>query len=133
MRLKGFEIDVFQNVCLRRIFQIQWQDRINNKDELEMAKMKNLSEDVRRRRWNFIGHMRKGHDNDCRTAMMWVPEGRPKWGTPQTTCRRTADKERERAGWRCWREVSTHQLTELVGDSVLRPYLSLGEKTLVEG
>ena len=126
MRLKGFEIDVFQNVCLRRIFQIQWQDRINNKDELEMAKMKNLSEDVRRRRWNFIGHMRKGHDNDCRTAMMWVPEGRPKWGTPQT-CRRTADKERERAGWRSWsREGMSTAATYRA--TVLRLYVPLGVK-----
>ena len=29
--------------------------------------------------------------------------------------------------------VSTHQLTELVGDRVLRPYLSFGEKKLGEG
>ena len=127
MRLNGFEIDVFQNVCLRRIFKTHWQDRINNKDELEMAKMKNLSEDVRRRRWNFIGHMRKGHDNDCRTAMMWVPEGRPKWGTPQTTCRRTADKERERAGWRSWsREVMSTAATYRA--TVLRLYVPLGVK-----
>ena len=64
--------------------------------------------------------MRKGYDNDCRTAMTWAPEGR----------RKTAEKEREKldggaraqgvqwraddsAGWRqsveascaTWREV----------------------------
>ena len=62
--------------------------------------------EVRRRK--FIGHiMRKGYDNDCGTAMTWVPEGRPKWGIPPTTCRRRTEKERERAGWRSWSELST--------------------------
>ena len=61
--------------------------------------------------------------------MTWAPEG----GRPRKTRRRTAEKESEKAGWRSWREVSTYQLTELVGDRVLRPYLSLGEKKLGEG
>ena len=44
-------------------------DRITNKEVLEMADMGNLSEDVRRTKWNFIGHRRQGYDKDCRTAM----------------------------------------------------------------
>jgi len=48
------KIDVFQNGCLRRILKIRWQDRITNKEVLQMAEMENLSDDVRRRRWKFI-------------------------------------------------------------------------------
>ena len=36
-------------------------DRITNKEVLEMADMGNLSEDVRRTKWKFIGH-RGGKD-----------------------------------------------------------------------
>ena len=59
----------------------------------------------------------------------------PQAERPRKAWRRTAEKERERAELRSssWREVSTHQLTELVGDIVSRPHLSLGEKRLGEG
>ena len=70
------KIDVFQSRCLRRIIKIYWQERITNKEVLKMAEIKNLSEDVRRWRWKFIGHiMRKEPNNDCRTALIWTPEG----------------------------------------------------------
>ena len=32
-----------------------------------------MFEDVRRRRWKFIGHMSKESNNDCRTALTWTP------------------------------------------------------------
>ena len=71
------ENNVFQSRCLRRIFKIRWQERITNKEVLKMAEIENLSEDVRRRRWKFIGHIkRKEPNNDCRTALTWAPEGR---------------------------------------------------------
>ena len=38
-----------------------------------MAEMENLSRDVRKKRWKFIGHiMRKEPNNDCRTALTWT-------------------------------------------------------------
>ena len=71
-----------------------------------MAEMENLSEDVRRRRWKFIGHiMRKEANNDCRNALTWTPEGRRKRGRPRTTWRRTVERERAKAGWKNWSEV----------------------------
>ena len=51
------KIDVFQNRCLRRIMKIKWQDKISNKVLLEMVNAERLSEEVRRRRWRFIGHI----------------------------------------------------------------------------
>ena len=51
------KIDVFQNRCLRRIMKIKWQDRISNRELLERADVERLSEEVRIRRWRFIGHI----------------------------------------------------------------------------
>ena len=55
---KGEEdkLDVFQTKCLRRIFKIRWPEHITNKTVLEIAGMEKISDEVRRRRWNWIGH-----------------------------------------------------------------------------
>jgi len=64
-----------------------------------MAEMENLSEGVRKRGWKFIGHiMRKEPNNDCRTVLTWTPVGWRKRGRPKTTWRKTAEREREKAG-----------------------------------
>ena len=101
-------INVFQNRCLRRIMKIKWQDKISNRELLKRANVKRLSEEVRRRRWRFIGHiLRQQPDNDCVTALTWTPEGKRKRGRPKTTWRRTVEKERSKAGWQSWREART--------------------------
>ena len=51
------KIDVFQNRCLRRIMKIRWQDKISNRELLERANVERLSEEIRRRRWRFVGHI----------------------------------------------------------------------------
>ena len=102
------KIDVFQNRCLRRVMKIKWQDKISNIELLERANVEKLSEEVRRRRWRFIGHiLRQQPDNDCVTALTWTPEGGRKRGRPKTTWRRTVEKERSKAGWQSWSEVRT--------------------------
>jgi len=42
---------------------------------------------------------------NCRTALTWTPEGQRKWGRPKTTWRKTAERQREKAGWKNWSEV----------------------------
>ena len=37
------KIDVYQIKCLRLIFKIRWQERITNKEVLQMAEMENLT------------------------------------------------------------------------------------------
>ena len=79
------KIDVFQNRCLAG-----WK----------------TSEDVRKRRCKFISQiMTKEPNNDCRTALTWTPEERRKRGRPKTTWRKTAEREREKAGWKNWSEL----------------------------
>ena len=102
------EIDVFRNRYLRRIIKIKWQDKTSNRELLERPNVERLSEEVRRRRWRFIGHIfRQQPDNYCVTALTWTPEGKRKRGRPTTTWRRTVEKERSKAGWQSWREVRT--------------------------
>ena len=88
--------------------KVKWQDKISNRELLERANVEKLSEEVRRRRWRFIGHiLRQQPDNDCVSALTWTPEGRRKRGRPKTTWRRTVEKERSKAGWQSWSEVRT--------------------------
>jgi len=94
--------------------------------------MENLREDVRRRRWKFIGHiMTKGYDNGCRTAMTWTPEGRRRLGIEPGQHGGEQQRRREKeldggAGARC----PLQRPTELVGDRMLTPYAPLGAKKL---
>ena len=60
-----------------------------------MAGTERISEEVRRRRWNWIGHvLRKDRTDDCAVALGWTPEGRRKRGRPKTTWRRMVELER---------------------------------------
>lgn len=97
------KLNSFQCQCLRRILRIRWQQRITNKRVVEMAEVNDISCEVRRRRWNWLGHiLRREGSNDCFTALGWIPEGRRARGRPKTTWRRTVEKERNKAGWKSW-------------------------------
>ena len=50
--------------------KIKWQDNISNRELLKRANVERLSEQVRRRRWRFSGHiLRQQPDNHCVTAL----------------------------------------------------------------
>ena len=117
------KINVFQNRCLRRILKIKWQDKVTNRELLERANIERLSEEVRRRRWRFIGLiLRKNPDNDCATALSWAPEGKRKRGRPKTTWRRTVERERTKAGWQSWKRCEQQHTTGTIGELMCRPY-----------
>ena len=85
------------------ILRIRWQQRISNNRVVEMADINNISCEIRRRRWNWLGHVLRREDgNDCFTALGWTPEVRRARGRPKTTWRRTVEKERDKAGWKSW-------------------------------
>ena len=74
---KGEEekLDIFQTKCLRRIFKIRWQQHIPNKTVLDMAGAENISDEVRRRQWNWMGHvLRNEPTDDCAVALGWTPD-----------------------------------------------------------
>ena len=97
------KLNTFQNQCLRRILRIRWQQKISNREIAKMTGVNNISCEVRRRRWNWLGHiLRMEGENDCITALGWAPEGKRARGRPKTTWRRTVEKERNQAGWGTW-------------------------------
>ena len=70
---------------------------------VELAEINDIRCEVRRRRWNWLGHiLRREGVNDCFTALGWTPEGRRARGRPKTNWRRTVEKERNKAGWKSW-------------------------------
>ena len=101
-------IDVFQNRCLRRILKIKWEDKITTFAILQQADIKRLSNDIRQRRWRYIGHiLRQDMANDLNTSLTWTPEGRRRRGRPKETWRRTVEHERSVAGYNTWNEART--------------------------
>ncbi|KAL9972404.1 hypothetical protein ACROYT_G018700 [Oculina patagonica] len=100
------KLDRFQFTCLRRILRIWWPQCIRNDTISQVTGIKKISDEIRRRRWNWIGHvLRKERNDDCMVAMEWQPEGKRKVGRPKTTWRRTVKKECGQKGWSSWSEV----------------------------
>ncbi len=50
-------VDVFQRSLLRRILKISWKDKITNDELYEKTKAKIWSNEIKRRRSNWFGHM----------------------------------------------------------------------------
>ena len=100
------KLDRFQFMCLRRILRVWWPQRIRNDTISQITGVKKISDEIRRRRWNWIGHVLRKERNDyCMVAMEWQPEGKRKVGRPKTTWRRTVGKESRQERWSSWSEV----------------------------
>ena len=76
------KLDRFQFTYLRGILRIWWPQRIRNDAISQVTGVGRSSDEIRGRRWNWIGHvLRKERDDDCMVAMEWQPEGKRKSGT----------------------------------------------------
>ena len=77
-----------------------------------------ISCEVRRRRWNWLGHiLRKEGENDYFTALDGLlKEGKRK--TKNYTWRRTVEKERNKAGWKSSEVQAVAQNRKCWSDSV---------------
>ncbi|XP_078352399.1 uncharacterized protein LOC144637125 [Oculina patagonica] len=105
---KGDEakLDTFLHKCLRRILRIYWPMRVSNEEVRRQAKTCTTSEQIRRRRWRWIGHvLRMGHQQHPRIALTWAPEGKRRRGRPKETWRRTVEGERRKMGFATWAEA----------------------------
>lgn len=70
---------------------------------LQIAETSNIRGEIKRRRWNCIGHILRTDPADyCAVALGWTPEGRRKRERPKTTWRRMVEVERNEAGWNSW-------------------------------
>ena len=122
------KLDGFQFNCLRKIVKNRWQQMVTNERIMEMSKIQRVSDEIRRRRWNWIGHVaRRGMDDDRNVALGWKPEGHRRVGRPNMTWRRMIEKERDRAGWKSWTDVRRRErLIEVNGKLMSRPYAPHG-------
>ena len=93
------KLQAFFNTCLRRIFNIRWQDKIRNEDLWERAGQESLTKQILRRKWGWIGHtLRKPASCTTRQALTWNPQGKRKRGRPRNTWRRDTEAEMSRYG-----------------------------------
>ncbi|VDP26951.1 unnamed protein product [Schistosoma margrebowiei] len=83
------KVQVFINSCLRKILNIHWPDTISNSLLWERTNQLPAEEEIRKRRWKWIGHtLRKSSNRITRQALTWNPEGKRKRGRPKNTLRR---------------------------------------------
>ena len=100
------KLDAFQYKCMKRILRIRWPRTISHQQIQETTGVNRTSDEIRRRRWNWIGHiLRKNREEHCVTALEWRPEGRRRPSRPKTTWRRMVEDERRVAGWQLWTTV----------------------------
>ena len=94
------KLEVFQRKCLRKIVGVRWPDVISNEDLYARTAAKPVSEEIKRRRWRWIGHvLRLPVDAVARVALCWTPGGRRGRGRPKETWRRTVESEMKHQGW----------------------------------
>ena len=66
------KIQTFFNTCLRRIYKIQWKEKILNEDLWERAGQEPVAKQILRRKWGWIGHtLRKPASSTTRQALTW--------------------------------------------------------------
>nr|KAG5704289.1 hypothetical protein BaRGS_012598 [Batillaria attramentaria] len=99
------KLQTFVNRCLRNIVNIRWPEVISNEDLWNRTKQTPIGEDIKKRKWGWIGHtMRKSPSNITRQALDWNPQGKRKVGRPRQTWRRSTDAEVKAAGM-TWAEL----------------------------
>jgi len=78
---------------------------ISNEELWRRAEEIEISIQIKRRKWNWIGHtLRKGHDTIEREVLDWNPQGQRKRGRPKQTWRRSVHSEALEEG-KSWGEV----------------------------
>ncbi|VDP33385.1 unnamed protein product [Schistosoma curassoni] len=96
-------VQVFINICLRKILNIHWPDTISNSLMWEITHQLAAEEEIRKRRWKWIGHtLRKSSNCITRQVLTWNPEGKRKRGRPKNKLRREikADMKRMNNNWK---------------------------------
>ncbi|VDO63231.1 unnamed protein product [Schistosoma margrebowiei] len=91
------KVQVFINRCLRKILNIHWPDTISNSLLWERTNQLPAEEEIRKKRWKWIGHtLRKSSNCITRQALTWNPEGKRKRGRPKNTLRRIIEADMKR-------------------------------------
>ena len=71
------KLRAFEGRCLRRILNIRWPNVISNKDLEKKTSIENIVTEIKRRRWNWIGHvLRMKKNRHPYRASTWRPMGK---------------------------------------------------------
>ena len=58
---------------MRRILKIYWPNKVSNEEILKRVGSKRISEELKIRRWRWIGHvLRMDQGSHCSTALTWT-------------------------------------------------------------
>ncbi|VDP31512.1 unnamed protein product [Schistosoma margrebowiei] len=99
------KVQVFINSCLRKILNIHWPDTISNSLLWERTNQLPAEEEIRKRRWKWIGHtLRKSSNCITRQALTWNPEGKRTRGRPKNTLRRIIEADMKTMNYN-WTEL----------------------------
>ena len=102
------KLDTFLHKCLRRLLKIYWPMKVSNEEVRRRARTCTISEQIRRRRWCWIGYvLRMNNEQNPRIALTWAPEGKRTRERPKVTWRRTVEGERQKMGFATWSEAAT--------------------------
>jgi len=84
---------------------IKWTDKITNEELWRITHQKSIENQIKRRKWNWIGHtLRKETGATEKAALDRNPQGYRRRGRPKRTWRRTTEDE-IRSTRRSWNEV----------------------------
>ena len=85
--------------------KIRWPDTISNVELWKITNQKEITIEIKRRKWNWIGHtIRKDYKTVERMALDWNPQGSRARGRPRNTWKRTVLEEIAKEG-KTWNEV----------------------------
>ena len=100
------KLDTFLHKCLQRLLKIYWPMKVSNEEVRRRARTCTISEQIRRRRWHWIGHvLRMNNQHNPRIALAWAPEGKRTRERPKVTWRKTVERERQKMGFATWSEA----------------------------
>ncbi|VDP48197.1 unnamed protein product [Schistosoma margrebowiei] len=99
------KVQVFINSCLRKILNNHLPDTISNSLLWERTNQLLVEEEIRKRRWKWIGHtLRKSSNCITIQALTSNPEGKRKRGRPKNTLRRIIQADMKKMN-RNWKEL----------------------------
>ncbi|VDP39308.1 unnamed protein product [Schistosoma curassoni] len=117
------KVQVFINSCLRKIINIHWPDTISNSLLWKRTNQLPAEEEIRKRRWKWIGHtLRKSSNCITRQALTWNLEGKQIRGRPKNTLRREIEADMKRMNYN-WKELE-NTAQDRVGWRMLVPGLT---------
>ena len=87
------KLSVFHQRCLRRICRIFWPQKITNVNLFIRTKQRSMEEELKIKRWRWLGHVSRRENTISKEALRWTPMGKRSQQRPKNTWRRLMEKE----------------------------------------